>query len=177
MYYTAGEYKQLLSLLRIVATTNEQVNDHILSYFDKSGIAYENRSLKTGDYSFRLDACSELGISRSTYFTDELFIERKNSLTELSGSLTNEAFHYELKRARLIPRKFLLVEQDGNGWDSLRKGEYRTKYSQKAFWAMLHHLEAEYDLHIKFVPKELMGLEIYSICKATLDSKIMKSSV
>ena len=172
-YYTANEYKELLKQLRIVVTTNEQVNDHIIDFFDKRKIPYINRALKTGDYSARIDMCPSLGYSVDTYLTDELMIERKNSLSELASSINNEAFHYELKRARNIPNKYLLVEQ-ANGWQGILEHDYRNKYSEKAFWNTLHTLEVEYGLRIKFVPKEVMGLEIYTICKAVLDSKILK---
>ena len=172
-YYTANEYKELLKQLRIVVTTNEQVNDHIIDFFDKRKIPYINRALKTGDYNFRIDMCPSFGYTVDTYATDELFIERKNSLSELASSINNEAFHYELKRARNIPNKYLLVEQ-ANGWQGILDHDYRNKYSEKAFWNTLHTLEVEYGLRIKFVPKEVMGLEIYTICKAVLDSKILK---
>lgn len=172
-YYTTGEYKELLKHLRIVATTNEQVNDHILKWFDSKNIPYISRALKTGDYCCRIDACPELGFAVDTYFTDELFIERKNSLSELAGSINNEAFHYELKRARNLQHKYLLVEQP-NGWQGILLHDYTNKYNEKSFWSTLHTFEVEYDLKIKFVPKENMGLTIYSICKSVLDSKILK---
>lgn len=163
----------LLEKLCIVGTTNEQRNEHIVGYFQEKGIEFENRALKTGDYCFKIKACQELGFSLDTYFTDELFIERKNSLDELAASINSEAFHYELKRAQLIENKFLLVEQ-ANGWDDILKHNYRSQYNEKSFWATLHTFEIKYNLKIKFVSKENMGLTIYTICKSVLDSKIIK---
>ena len=144
-YYTDREYKELLSNMRIICTTNEQRNEHIKAYFDKKGIRYIDRALKTGDYCFRIDACPALGFSMDTYFTNELFIERKNSIDELATSITNEAFHYELKRAQDIEHKYLLVEQAG-GWGDLLKNNYRSQYNVKAFWGTLHTLEVKYNL-------------------------------
>ena len=174
-YYTASEYKILLGQLRILCQTNEKVNSHITDFFDKRKIPWMERSLRCGDYSFRIDAAPKMGFPVDTYFTDELFIERKNSLSELASSINNEAFHYELKRARNIEHKYLLVEQP-NGWQGILEHDYRNKYSEKAFWSTLHTFEVEYGLRIKFLPKEAMGLAIYSICKAVLDSKILKST-
>lgn len=133
------------------------------------------RALKTGDYCFRVDACPELGFLTDTYFTDELFIERKNSLSELAGSINDEAFHYELKRARNIEHKYLLVEQ-ANGWQGILAHDYPNKYNEKSFWATLHTFEVEYGLKIKYLDKSNMGLEIYSICVSVLNSKILKGS-
>lgn len=172
-YYTPGEYKTLLSHMRIICTTNEKVNDHITDFFDKKKIPYINRALESGDYCFRIDACPVLGFGMDTYFTDELFIERKNSLGELASSINNEAFHYELKRARPILNKYLLVEQP-SGWHGILTHDYPNKYGEKSFWATLHTFEVKYGVKIKFLPREDMGLAIYSICKSVLDSTIIK---
>lgn len=172
-YYTDKDYKALLGQMKILCTTNEKVNEHITSFFDKKKIPYMHRALKTGDYSFRVDACPELGFSRDTYFTDELFIERKNSLSELAGSINDEAFHYELKRARPIPHKYLLVEQL-NGYAGILSHDYPNKYSEKSFWQTVHTFEVEYGLKIHFLPKDQMGLAIYTICKTVLDHYVLK---
>ena len=172
-YYTETEYKQLLGQLRILVANNEKEASHITNFFDKRKIPWTSRALKTGDYTGQIDMCPMLGFPVDCRMSDELFIERKNSLSELASSINNEAFHYELKRARPIEHKYLLVEQP-NGWQGILDHDYRNKYSEKAFWNTLHTLEVEYGLRIKFVPKEVMGLEIYTICKAVLDSKILK---
>lgn len=159
--------------MRILCAINEQVNNHITGVFDKKKILWSDKALKTGDYCFCIEAAPELGFLVDTYFTDELFIERKNSLSELATSINNEAFHYELKRARPIQHKYLLVEQP-NGWDGVLLHDYISKYNEKAFWATLHTFEVVYGLKIKFVSKENMWLAIYSICKSVLDSMILK---
>lgn len=172
-YYTPNSYKELLKHMRILCTTNEQKNQHIKDWFDKKKVLYMDKALKTGDYCFRIDSCPELGFPIDTYFTDELFIERKNSLTELAGSINNEAFHYELKRSRPIKNKYLLVEQE-NGWNGILLHDYMTKYNEKSFWTTMHTFEVEYDLKIKFVSKENMGLTIFSICKSVLDASVLR---
>lgn len=172
-HYTPTEYKALLSHLQIVCTTNEKVNGHITDWFDSKNIQWVAKALKTGDYCFVITACPELGFARDTYFTDELMIERKNSLSELASSINNEAFHYELKRARPILHKYLVVEQT-NGWQGILMHDYISKYNEKSFWATLHTFEVVYGLKIKFVTKESAGLAIYSICKSVLDSLVIK---
>lgn len=171
-YLTKSQYDELLKKLCIVHTTNEQKNGHITNWFDEKEIAHEARSLKTGDYCFKVLACPELGFPVDTYFTDELFIERKNSLDELATSINNEAFHFELKRTQNIKHKYLLVEQAG-GLEDLLAGKYQSRYNVKSFWATLHTFEVKYGLKVKFAKKEHMGLAIYSICKAVLDTYIL----
>ena len=172
-YYTKAEYNELLKHICIVGTTNEQKNSHIVDFFNAKDIMFENRALKTGDYCFKITACPDLGFACDTYFTDELFIERKNSIDELASSINNESFHYELKRSQLIQNKFLLVEQQG-GWDDILKHNYKSLYNEKSFWATLHTFEIKYNLKIHFIDRKNMGLEIYTICKNVLDSKILK---
>lgn len=185
-HYTEKQYKELLSHIRIICQTNEQVNDHILDYFDMHGIGYRQKSLPEGDYGFLIEAAPELGFPVDTYFTDELFIERKNSLQELAQSLygqkkkrTNgiveydDAFLRELKRAIHKKHKYLLVEQP-DGWDGILRHDYPNNYSEKSFWTTLHKIEQKYGLHVKFVARENMALEIYTICKLVLDSEIVR---
>ncbi len=172
-YYTQKEYKELLKHICIVCTTNEQVNGHIKEWFAKHKVEHEDRALKTGDYCFKITPCPELGFNTDTYFTDELFIERKNSLDELAASINNESFHYELKRAQLIKHKFLLVE-DPSGFNGIISHNYVSKYNEKSFWSTLHTFEIRYGLKIVFVSKANMGLTIYSICKSVLDNEIIK---
>ena len=178
-YFTQKQYKELLSHLVILAQTNEQRNEHILSSFDRKGIKYKRKSIKEGDYSFYIEACPDLGFPIDTYFTDELFIERKNSLSELASSFygqkkkRNDAFRRELKRAINKKHKYLLVEQP-NGLDGILKHDYRNNYSEKSFWGTLHRLEIDYGLRVKFISKENMALEIYTICKMILDSEVLK---
>lgn len=185
-HYTEKQYRELLSHLCILCQTNEQVNDHILTYFDDKGVKYRQKSIKEGDYGFLIEAAPDLGFPVDTYFTDELFIERKNSLEELAHSLYgqkkkrssgiteyDDAFRRELKRALNKKHKYLLVEQP-SGWDGILRHEYPNNYSEKAYWGMLHKLEVDYGLKVKFISRENMALEIYTICKTVLDSEILR---
>ena len=185
-HYTEKQYKELLDHLYILCQTNEQVNDHILEYFDSHGIKYRQKAIGEGDYGFMVEAAPELGFMVDTYFTDEVFIERKNSLQELAQSLYgqkkkrsngkteyDDAFLRELKRAVNKKHKYLLVEQP-NGWDGILDHDYPNNYSEKAFWGMLHRIEINYNLRVKFIKRENMALEIYTICKMILDGEIMR---
>ena len=187
-YYTNKQYKELLSHLVILCQTNEQVNDHILEYFDAHGIKYRQRAISEGDYGFMMDAAPELGFTVDTWFTDEVFIERKNSLQELAQSLYgqkksrsngrteyDDAFRRELKRAINKKHKYLLVEQS-NGLDGILNHDYPNHYSVESFWGTVHRMEIDYNLKIKFISRENMALAIYTICKFVLDSEIKKGS-
>ena len=107
-YYTDKEYRQLIKNMVILCDTKDKQNKHILDEFDKQKIEYKTRALKTGDYSFMIKACPELGFQYDTYFTDELCIERKNSLSELAGNLAQKTDDNRIfkEQSRLSRRRY-----------------------------------------------------------------------
>lgn len=175
-YYTKKEYQELVKSIHIVCTTNEQKNEHIKGFFDKHKINYIERSLKTGDYCFMIPKNDELGFPIDYYFTDELTIERKSGLGEIAGNIQNETFHYELKRIQNKAHKFLLIEQLG-GWHDVIIHQYQNNYNPKSFYATLHTFEVKYGLNICFVPKEEIGLMIWTICKSVLNQYVLHEAV
>ena len=63
-------------------------------------------------------ACPELGFAYDTYFTDEIVIEKKNSLSELAGNLASvsddgERIFKEFNRMINVERAYLVIENDG----------------------------------------------------------------
>ena len=100
----------------ILCDTKDKQNSHILDEFDNQKIEHKPKALKTGDYSFMIKACPELGFQYDTYFTDELCIERKNSLSELAGNLAQKSddnrIFKELNRMINIERVYLVIEND-----------------------------------------------------------------
>ena len=175
-YYTKKQWQELVKSIVIVCTTNEQRNEHIKEWFDKHKINHIDRALKTGDYCFMIPQNSELGFEKDTYFTDELFIERKNGLSELASSINNEAFHYELKRSQNIDNKFLLVEQLG-GWQDIIEHNYQNNYNEKSYYNTLCTIMSAYNVKICFLPKDQMGYMIYQICKSILSQYVLHDSV
>ena len=88
-YYTDKHYKELLSHMIILVDTRDQTNGEILEWFTKHKVRWKTKALKTGDYGLMIESCPELGFLTDTYFTDELCIERKNSVSELAGNFSN----------------------------------------------------------------------------------------
>ena len=174
--YTDKEYKELLKHLVILHSGAEQINNHILEVFDKEKIKHKEKALKTGDYSFMLEACPELGFEREKYFTDELCIERKNSVSELAGCFANQEkndrFMKELNRAINIERFYLLVENDR--LEDILNHNYRSKYNETSFLRTMLTWQIRSNYYLFFVQKESMARIIYELCKNCLDSKILK---
>lgn len=153
--YTDSEIQKILKSIVILVDSREKSASHITEWFDKHKIKYEIMALPSGDYSFALDAIPELDLPYRTYYYNDVLLERKNSLEELSGcfSQTRERFNDEWSRC-YAKRKYLLVE---NGtYEDLVNGRYNTQYNSKSFLGSLHSFNAKYGLEVVFMPnKEL----------------------
>ena len=109
--YTDTELKELLKSITICVDKREKENGHIIEWFDKKKIPYVNKSLSTLDYTFYLPRNPELGIQRDIWFDKDIAIERKASLTELSGNFAQnrDRFEKEMSTAKSL-YKYLLIE-------------------------------------------------------------------
>ena len=104
---------ELISSIVILIDTREQKSNHITDYFDRKNIAYKKKALKFGDYSFMLPANESLSIPRDLYFTNSCVIERKASLEEISGNLTNGRDRFENTYATYIKCKNNRTGEEG----------------------------------------------------------------
>lgn len=173
-YYTEKKLKELLSHMVILVDTREQTNDSIIKYFESNDIKYKSKALKTGDYSLMIEACPELGYQMDTYFTDELCIERKNSVSELAGNIIekDERFLKELNRMIEIQDVYFLIENDRI--DDILDHNYRSKYNELAFIRSLLSTQKRCKFYLNFVLRENMGRMIYEICRSSLIDKVLK---
>jgi len=158
--YTKEELDQLLKSTVILCDTREQRNEHITDFFNDNGIQYKNMALKYGDYSFYLPRNEALGIARDTYFNNEIVIERKGSLEELSGNLAQDRQRFEDEFLRAKSKIILMVE--ALGYEQIMNHNYRTELSEKAFIASLFSFKYRYDIDIQFIGKGNAGKFIYT---------------
>ena len=159
--YTDSETKQLLQTLTVICDTREQQNGHITGYFTQKGIPYISRALSFGDYSYYLPACPELGIVRNMFFTDDIVVERKASLEELSGNLAQQRDRFENEFLRAGACDITLMVENGS-YAGIMNHEYRTDFNEKAFIASLMAWQQRYKIHIAFVSAAYAGQFIYS---------------
>jgi len=159
--FTDKEIKTLLmNNLVIIMDSREQLNNHIIDYFDKKRIKYITQKLDAGDYSIKLTASPELGIVRDLYFP--VVIEKKNSIDELSGSFKDRSrFEAEFIRTAKSKTKVYLLVEDSNGYSNIINGKYRSGYEPKAFLASLKSWEIRYNFSTSFIDKKYSGNFIY----------------
>ncbi|WP_369354296.1 ERCC4 domain-containing protein [Lysinibacillus capsici] len=155
--YTDTELKKLLASMIVLVDTREQVNKHIINYFQLHNIPYTAIKLDTGDYSAMLPQNFELGIYRDTSFP--FTVERKNSIDELASSIKEERFEHELIRSQKA-HFTLLIE---GSYSDLVNGNYRSQYNPKALLARIKTFEACYRFSTTFLnDRQLSGNWIYN---------------
>lgn len=172
LHYTDKELKQVLDSMVILVDTREQANSHITDFLNKNKIKFKSKKLDFGDYSVMIPRDPELGIMKDTFFDDEIVIERKGSLTELSGNLTKDRERFEKELIRKKEAKFLLMVEDGS-WEDIQSGAYNTQYTPTSFYATLNAYIARFNITVNFVTKYYAPIFIYGILKYHLREKML----
>lgn len=160
-----AELKTLLKNIVIICDNREQVNQHITSYFDKKKKKYRVEKLDQGDYSCCIESNEEtkpLGVLKDWYFSNDIAIERKNSVDELVQSIKDRnRFEHEFARLNMHGTKTIVLVEDANGYENILKGNYRSEYKPVSFNASLETFIARYNLNVQFIDKQLTGYKIY----------------
>ncbi|WP_271814216.1 ERCC4 domain-containing protein [Clostridium beijerinckii] len=167
--FSDSEIKKLLSEnLMILYDTREQVNDHILSWFETKKIPYKRQVINEGDYTAIIKARPDMGIYRDLYF--KVGVERKNSVDELAGNLGEKTdtrddirLERELIRAKMKGIKMFLVIEDPNGLQNIIKGNYRSQYKPNSFIGKLTSLQDKYIQNTVFTSNLDTGYHIFRI--------------
>lgn len=169
--YTDTEKKKLVDSMIILVDTREKKNDHITKYFDEHGILYEKKAMEFGDYSFYIPANEELSIPRPIYFENDIIVERKASLEELSANFTTGRTRFEKEfAASKAEKKYLLIENAEYG--DLISGNYNTDYNKRAYWASLHSFNHKYNLEVFFIANEYSAIYILGVFQYYLKNLI-----
>ena len=155
------EIKKLTKQMVILVDSREKRNEHILSYFDKQGIAYKKEKLEYGDYSFMIPATAA---GEDIFFHRDIAIERKASLEELSGNLAQERERFEkefLKAGNDGCKIYLMIESPG-GYSDIIGHRYRTEFTPAAYMASLKTWESRFGCNVQFIDNQYSGYYIYS---------------
>lgn len=142
--------------LTILCDTRENNNKHILNYFNSHDIPYINQALSFGDYS-----CVANIAGQSVAFDDKFVIERKNSLNELSGNITQHRERFEREFTRAKNAKLLVMVEETCGWESIIQHKYTTNIAEKSFLATLFTYSHRFNIETQFIEKKYAGLFVY----------------
>lgn len=113
------------------------------------------RKLESGDYSAMLGDMT---------LENDIFIERKMSLTEICGNFTSarERFEREFTRAKAVGAKpFLIIENDS--YDDAYLGNYRSKMKPQSLIGSLLTWQVRYNCTVIFCGRQNVPKLIYGI--------------
>ena len=162
--FTQSQIDKILKEIVVLVDTREQENKHILDYFDKKGIKYKVKKLEFGDYSAMICKNEELGILQDISFEDNFVIEKKNSLEEISGNLTNDRTRIENEFIRAKQRNcniHLLIEN--SSYNDIYHHNYRTNFNEKAFCNSLLSMINKFNIKLHFIEKENTAIHMLRI--------------
>lgn len=170
---TEKQIKQAIDSLVVLVDSREHLPNHITQAFDKYGVNWEKRKLKSGDYSAYIPANKEIGIIEELNFENELCIERKMSADEISTNLSTnkERFHREFDRTEA---NILILIEDST-YEDIATGNFRSKLTPKQFLGLLHSFSIAHDSPFIFIPKSSSPLWIYNCFKYYFRNKCKDS--
>ena len=153
--------KCLTKSMVILVDSREKSNAHILDYFRKQHVAYEETKLDYGDYSFYIPSGAA---GEDIYFHRDIVIERKASLEELSGNLAQqrERFEKEFLRAGNDQAKIYLMIEAPGGYSDIVAHKYRTEFSPASYMASLKTWEHRFNANVQFIDRQFSGYYILS---------------
>jgi ERCC4-type nuclease len=158
--FTDKQKEELLASITVIVDTREKENKHILDWFDKKKIKYIKKGLSQGDYSFFLPQNDDLSIPRDLYFDKDIVIERKASLEELSGNLSQQRDRFEKELSLYKGKMYLLIEN--SNYSDICSGNYKTDYNKKSYLGSIHSFSDKYNLPVMFMPEnKCSGIYIY----------------
>jgi ERCC4-type nuclease len=154
-HYTDKEINELLKQLTIVVDSRENVNEHVVGYFDKSKVAHTTRKLDTADYSAMLGDMT---------FEHDVAVERKANIDEIAGNFTadRQRFEDEFMRAKAEGLKIFLVIENCT-WSDIFLHNYRSKLEPKSLIASLLSWQIRFNITLCFCKPSETGQIIHGI--------------
>lgn len=166
--YTIEKYILKKAIVLVDTREKENGNPHILEWFRKKEIPFEERQLPFGDYGLYIPKNPEYGIGEDLLL--DYTVERKGSLEELSGNFTADRTRLENEFIRCEGKMDLVVE--GGSLSKILSGQYNTKYDRHAYLAGLFTFHHRYGIGINFVEKEFSPQVIYALLYYRLRNEI-----
>ena len=167
--------------MKILIDTREkpQAIRGIIAWFDRHGIAWEKRALKTGDYMLE---CKNEDLNNANYTLEcknedtkkgpplVTVIDRKQNLTELAHNLLSPdrgRFYREVRRAREEGIRLIILCENGGGirtFEDVKR--WKPKYGKvtgKALADAIFRLEIAYQVPVLYCDKRSTGRRIAEI--------------
>ena len=161
------QIKEQIDRIIILVDSREHLPNHITKTFDKYNIKWEVRKLNSGDYSAYLPSDGDI---EEINLSDELVIERKMNLDELSKNISTNRDRFKREFDRSKAEIILLVEE--NNYSDIMNHNFRSKLTSNQYLGLLHSLCDEYKIPFVFKLKTETPLYIYNVFKYRIRNKL-----
>lgn len=154
--------------------SREQPSERARKRYAAFGVPYSVQTLNYGDYTYNFKLPSGEWLFNDTdTISGHCVIERKMSLTELSGNLcqNRKRFKEEFRRAKENNASVYLLVEDAS-WEALLNGRYNTKFNPNAYFGSICSFMARYNIQLIFCKKELSGKLIKEILYRELKTRL-----
>lgn len=167
------EIENCIESMVILVDTREHPGEDLDRRCKAFGVPYERKHLSYGDYTYSFTLPDGKTVDQGDPVCGVVVIERKMSLTELSGNLCQEfdRFNREFRRAMDHFATIYLLVEDAS-WEKIYNHNYGTKFNEKAYLKRLLRLAAEYDVKPIFCRKETSGKLIRDILERELKIRL-----
>lgn len=159
--FTDKQIFDIVNDIVIISDTREKKNQHILDYFTENKIKYKIDTLDTGDYTLILPNYPELGLDK------HFLIEKKNSLSEISGNFGTNRDRFAREFERVKDRKMNLLIENAT-WTKIFNGTYTGSIHPNSLTASLIGWSIKYDFKPWFCKPAESGRLIYWILRMEL---------
>lgn len=167
------DIENCIESLKILVDSRERPCEEQKRRCESFGVPYERRHLNYGDYTYGFTLPGGREIDQGEPVNGAAVIERKMSLTELSGNLCQEfdRFIREFNRAKEHNASVYLLVEDAS-WEKIYNHNYETAFNEKAYLKRLLRLCAEYGVKPIFCKKETSGKLIRDILERELKVRL-----
>lgn len=158
------EIHKILDTFEILVDTREQATMRASGRYEAFGVPYRKQVLNYGDYTYNVSIDDKALHDKRLRVNGLCCVERKQNLDELAACFTRgrERFQREFERAGDNNAKLYLLIENGS-WDMIYDGQYRSKFSPKAFVASLTAWQVRYGLTVVFCEARNSGKLIKEI--------------
>lgn len=183
---TGAEIITCLESMTVIVDTREQPSAMALKRYKRFGCPYSRRKLEYGDYTFNFTKPDGKPLFDDTEAVKPpVVIERKASLEELSGNLTEKRqekhkemnvrnrFEAELKLAHDNGASVYLLIEDA-ALSNVLNHQYNTKLNEASFFHTLTAYMARYDLKLIFCRADESGGVIKEILFRELKERLTR---
>ena len=171
--FTPAEIEQCIESMIVLVDSRERPCKEQEKRCEAFGVPYKRAHLNYRDYTYSFTLPNGKEIDQGDPVNGAAVIERKISLTELSGNLCQEfdRFNREFRRAMDHDASVYLLVEDAS-WEKIYNHNYDTNFNEKAYLKRLLRLAAEYDVKPIFCRKETSGKLIRDILERELKVRL-----